>query len=233
MEQGLHSAQHLGKAALGLETIARNELVAHAWVAAGAGLNQVFPHDGPVAAAQLNEEQRSRIVAANQQLEAGAIDWTAFVKTVLTILLQLLGCFLLILVIGSQAFAAAQAPCPPQAPVVQPVPVAAKPYKVYGFSDLHGGAFYIVSNRDYPLETDSRHFATREEAWAERDRLNSLKVTLSSPCSPACTCGCQDGAECRCVAPRQTQPAAAPYYFAPAFVPAYQSFSSRGCAGGG
>jgi hypothetical protein len=46
-------------------------------------------------------------------------------------------------------------------------------YEVYELAYRTGGPFWVVSARDYPLAGDSKHYATREEAQAEADRLNA------------------------------------------------------------
>ncbi len=80
---------------------------------------------------------------------------------------------------------------------------AAKPYYVthIGFRTTD---FWIVSNRDYPTASDSKHYATKEEAQAECDRLNGAAAhdhadPFAAKNGTRATCGCKgDLTLCNC-----------------------------------
>lgn len=92
LDQGMDSVVHLGKAAAGLETFNRNNLLAHAWIAAGTGLGQAFPPDNLIGdvVATLPVADRQTLAAASNDLQAGKIDWAEYLKIALALLLKLL-----------------------------------------------------------------------------------------------------------------------------------------------
>ena len=79
------------------------------------------------------------------------------------------------------------------------------PYTVVGMIKPNS-VVYIVSNKEYPLYTDSKPYATREEAQKEADRLNGKKADCACTSPADCTCG----KSCTCAAcaskPAQAKP---------------------------
>lgn len=134
VEDGLDSASHLGKAALGIEDVARNVLIAHSWVAGGTGLGQVFPPNAVTGTGKVEftaEEKAALEAFASMKAEDRAkIDWMAFLKVILPLILKLLGCVLVFAVLVGTAYAQ-QAPRPPQAPM----PPQATITELAGFPD--------------------------------------------------------------------------------------------------
>lgn len=123
-EQGLHSVQHVVRHATGAEPLPASQLVAHAWVVAGAGLGTVYPPDGPMGSpsASLTAEEQATLEEFVQEsrrpeLKADPQRWKDLAKIVLTILLRFLCLAVVLGVFAAHATAAApQAPRPPQAP---------------------------------------------------------------------------------------------------------------------
>ena len=93
LDEGMHSAEHLLNVFLGSsETL--NQIVAHAWVASGAGLGVVFPtFDTKVyalAEVATPEEKEALKLALAPRGDVGAVDWKSILKIMLPILLRLL-----------------------------------------------------------------------------------------------------------------------------------------------
>jgi hypothetical protein len=94
LEEGLHSVQHLGRAAIGAEALSRNTMVAHAWVATGAGLAQLFPPDGPMMSMDLSEDEKSAL-AEYAAMKAGGVEfnperWKKILAVLIPLILKLL-----------------------------------------------------------------------------------------------------------------------------------------------
>lgn len=94
LEEGLHSVQHLGRHAIGAESLSRNVIIAHAWIAAGTGLSEVFPPDGPMGSADLTEDEKAAL-ADFAAMKAGNMEfnperWKKILSIVLPLILKLL-----------------------------------------------------------------------------------------------------------------------------------------------
>lgn len=96
LPDGVHSLQHLAKGLLGSEPVPRNDLIAHGWVAAGAGLAQAFPTNplmGTGALPTLTEAENAtlREFTAMRADETAAIDWKKWLPIILNLLLKFVG----------------------------------------------------------------------------------------------------------------------------------------------
>jgi len=60
---------------------------------------------------------------------------------------------------------------------------AAKPWEVYPFATRTGVAYWFVSNRGYPVPSDSPHYATEALAQAEADKRNGKPVKAADELS--------------------------------------------------
>ncbi len=77
-------------------------------------------------------------------------------------------------------------------------PKPAQSYRVFEMAFRTGDAFWVVSNRDYPVATDSLHYATKEEAQTEADRLNGKADPFAAKNGGhRCDCG-GDARLCTC-----------------------------------